>query len=196
MSLGLISAKNDFTSLTSELFILIVIFGFIIFIFLIVNQQKSLKKKLKYFKEKRENRGQDSKKTMIATDNMITSGNLVQYIKKVDQDLIIGTSNNFNKSGNRNLYSSLSNDSIKSDLVSSSDFTNILLKQKNLYDINILTFTEFVAFKKEYISSIIGKNILESKEDFLLGISTLVLEGILSAEELSEIKSIISKNLI
>ncbi|MBK7446138.1 MAG: hypothetical protein IPJ45_08960 [Ignavibacteria bacterium] len=133
---------------------------------------------------------------MIATDNMITSGNLVQYIKKVDQDLIIGTSNNFNKSGNRNLYSSLSNDSIKSDLVSSSDFTNILLKQKNLYDINILTFTEFVAFKKEYISSIIGKNILESKEDFLLGISTLVLEGILSAEELSEIKSIISKNLI
>jgi len=196
MSLGLISAKNDFTSLTSELIILIVIFGFIIFIFLIVNQQKSLKKKLKYFKEKRENRGQDSKKTMIATDNMITSGNLVQYIKKVDQDLIIGTSNNFNKSGNRNLYSSLSNDSIKSDLVSSSDFTNILLKQKNLYDINILTFTEFVAFKKEYISSIIGKNILESKEDFLLGISTLVLEGILSAEELSEIKSIISKNLI
>jgi len=196
MSLGLISAKNDFTSLTSELIILIVIFGFIIFIFLIVNQQKSLKKKLKYFKEKRENRGQDSKKTMIATDNMITSGNPVQYIKKVDQDLIIGTSNNFNKSGNRNLYSSLSNDSIKSDLVSSSDFTNILLKQKNLYDINILTFTEFVAFKKEYISSIIGKNILESKEDFLLGISTLVLEGILSAEELSEIKSIISKNLI
>lgn len=133
---------------------------------------------------------------MTVTESMIISGSPVQYIKKVDQDLTIGKSYNLNKSGNENLYSSLSNNPIKSDLVSSSDFTNILLKQKNLYDINILTFTEFVSFKKEYISSINGKNILESKEDFLLGISTLVIEGILSAEELSQIKSIISNNLI
>lgn len=37
MSLGLISAKNDFTSLISELIILIVIFGFIIF--LVINHK-------------------------------------------------------------------------------------------------------------------------------------------------------------
>jgi len=65
-----------------------------------------------------------------------------------------------------------------------------------LYDLNILSFTEFTAFKKDYINSIQGDKLTESKEDFLLGISSLVNDGILSSEELSEIKTIISKNLI
>lgn len=65
-----------------------------------------------------------------------------------------------------------------------------------MYELNILSFTEFTAFKKDYISSIRDNKLIESKEDFLLGISSLVKDGILSTEELSEIKTIISKNLI
>lgn len=74
---------------------------------------------------------------------------------------------------------------------SSKEFKDKLMKFFNLYKSNIIDSTEFENQKKKLIESLLNKNLTESKLDFLLELSVLSNENILSKEDLSNIKNTI-----
>ena len=75
--------------------------------------------------------------------------------------------------------------------LSSKEFKDKLLKFYDLYRSNIIDNTEFENQKDKLIGSLANKNLSESKLDFLLDLSTLQSENILSKENLSKIKTTI-----
>ncbi|HOJ07787.1 MAG: hypothetical protein HND40_16030 [Ignavibacteriota bacterium] len=77
------------------------------------------------------------------------------------------------------------------DNISSDEFKDKLMKFFNLYKSNIIDGKEFENHKKILIESLVDKNLTESKIDFLLGLSALSNENILSKDDLSNIKNTI-----
>lgn len=71
------------------------------------------------------------------------------------------------------------------------DFNEQVKKFKKLYDLNILTYTECSLQIDNLINQLSPDNIDESKEDFLLGLSPLLQEKILSEDNIKKIKSLI-----
>jgi len=168
----------------------------IYYFFLIKDFFRPSEKKIISKKENKIIDDSNFKTTNHRSSNKNKQENSEKENKLVEQSAKINNSSNAYVVDKLKKTKTLHNESLNESFINSSDFYNILIKQKKLYDLNILSFTEFTAFKKDYINSIQGDKLTESKEDFLLGISSLVNDGILSSEELSEIKTIISKNLI
>ena len=176
--------------------VLIGVLILIAFFSFIIKKHKSVKKKLNILKENRKNNKYNFKNSIPFSDNKSVTEYSEPETKIGEFNNHLEELNNGTKQSSIISSESFTNEALKNNFIDSSDFHNILIKQKQLYELNILSFTEFTAFKKDYINSKRDNKLIESKEDFLLGISSLVKEGILSTEELSEIKTIISKNLI
>ncbi|MFZ4590666.1 MAG: hypothetical protein ACOYN6_06690 [Ignavibacteria bacterium] len=70
-------------------------------------------------------------------------------------------------------------------------FKEQILKYKKLYDNGMFTYTEFSEMKAKYIDELSTLGIKESKEDFLLELTSMFKESALNEDDLSKIKSII-----
>jgi len=65
-----------------------------------------------------------------------------------------------------------------------------ILKWKELYDNQIISYSEFSDNKATLIDGLISKGINQTKEDFLLGLMPLIKDNIITDEELKKIKDI------
>ncbi len=86
---------------------------------------------------------------------------------------------------------SASKEKQQKESTSSKEFKEKLMKFFSLYKSNIIDNAEFENQKKKLIASLADKDLTESKLDFILELSTLSSENILSKEDLSNIKNII-----
>jgi len=80
---------------------------------------------------------------------------------------------------------------IKATTISSNEFVTLIEKNFKLFQNKLLSDTEFESKKKEAISLLTTKKIVEAPEDFLTAVIPLIQKNALTEQEITQIKAIV-----